>query len=89
MLSRLDGWTEIITIHPPLQPSKADAVGELAEWQDVLGRLVNECVRRFREQCPARAFSGPPDKAAVAPRRSGGFERGDVSDDRPRLTRVP
>jgi hypothetical protein len=50
MLSHLDGWTEIITIHPPLQPSNADAVGELAAWQDVLGRLVNEYVPRFREQ---------------------------------------
>lgn len=69
VLSHLDGRTQIITIHPPLRP-KADGVGEIDAWQDVLGRLVSEYVRRFPEQCPVRAFVGSRGKAAVAPRRS-------------------
>ncbi len=65
VLTHLDGRTQIITIHPALPTSEADAIGDIRAWQGVLDRLVNEYVRRFPEQCPNSAFAGPPPETAV------------------------
>jgi hypothetical protein len=66
VLTHLAGRTQVITIHPPLPQSGAEPVGEVGAWREILGRLLNEYVRRFPEQCPGRVFAGPLGKAAIA-----------------------
>ncbi len=83
VLSHLDGRTQIITIHPPLPPSEASTADGIGAWKDILGRLVNDYVRRFPEQCPARAFLGPRGRAAVAP-HGAPRHRVDAAGMRPR-----
>ena len=65
VLSHLEGRAQIITIHPPLPPWGGDPVLEMRARQEILGRLLNDYVRRFPEQCPARVFPGPGGKMPI------------------------
>lgn len=51
VLTRLDGRTQVVSIHPPLP--KGD---DLPACRDILASLVLDHVRRFPEQCPDAAF---------------------------------
>jgi lauroyl/myristoyl acyltransferase len=57
--ARLEGRTQVITIHPPLPAPGADGFPDVDACRAVLTELAEEYMRRWPEQCPAVIF--PPD----------------------------
>jgi hypothetical protein len=55
-MSRLEGRTLVIEIHPPLPMATTDRAGG-ETWQAVMGSLLEDYVRRFPEQSLGPAFS--------------------------------
>jgi lauroyl/myristoyl acyltransferase len=60
VLSHREGRTQVVTIHPPLPLALADA-------RAVLGRLLEDYVRRFPAQCYSLAFRRPADAHLLKP----------------------
>ena len=51
VLSRMDGRTQVVTIHPALPPLSADPVLDRESCRSALGDLLCDYVRRFPEHC--------------------------------------
>jgi lauroyl/myristoyl acyltransferase len=72
VLSRFEGLTQVITVHPPLPPPHPDARRDLAVCTGVIGHLLEEYVRGFPEQCYVLTFyttsSAAPAAAPIAQR---------------------
>jgi len=68
VLTRLDGLTQVITIHPALLPLTSDPALKVS--REILAALLQDYVRKFPEQCPAlalgRAYGPPPVDASGA-----------------------
>jgi lauroyl/myristoyl acyltransferase len=59
VLSHLEGYTQVVTIHPALPLLDPDPVRGLESCREALGALLASHVRQFPEQCPTVAFRGP------------------------------
>lgn len=56
VLSRLEGRTHVVTVHPPLPEPLADGAADLEACRGALAGILTDYVRRFPEQCYSLAF---------------------------------
>jgi lauroyl/myristoyl acyltransferase len=59
VLTRLDGRTHIVTVHPPLPALDADRARGIEAWREILEPLLADYTRRFPDQCASRFAWGP------------------------------
>jgi lauroyl/myristoyl acyltransferase len=59
VLSHMEGYTQVVTIHAPLPPRDPEDAVDLAACRNGLASLLADYVRRFPDHCYSLAFQAP------------------------------